>query len=208
MHCSFTIPPQLRLCRQLLDRDPKKRPSADEVPVNFSHWATIFCEDVRLWFSFQRTFVCSVFSRQRGQEMVSKITALQDCISNSTKRPWMNDIAHADKNRSCSSCKSRVRWPYRPEKECCHVASKSKFQTARAMAAGCEGRVAQRHGMVSGRKDGDQSDDSSVNIQVVLKLLLSLLLLREWSQHGRPESLGTKSNQHISAWTNQYMTYD
>ena len=28
-------PPQLRLCRQLLDRDPKKRPSADEVPVNF-----------------------------------------------------------------------------------------------------------------------------------------------------------------------------
>lgn len=54
-----------------------------------------------------------------------------------------------------------------------------RFQAARAMVAGCEGRVVQRHGMVSGRKDGDQSDDSSFNIQVVLKLLLSLLLLRE-----------------------------
>ena len=47
------------------------------------------------------------------------------------------------------------------------------------MVAGCEGRVAQRHGMVSGRKDGDQSDDSLFNIQVVSELLLLLLFLRE-----------------------------
>ena len=96
--------------------------------------------------------------------MVSKITALQDSVSNSTKNPpWMISYTLTKTYRPHTIYLTLL--PYRPEQECCHVASKLKISSCKSNGGWLRGACgpAAWHG---GGPKGRRSDDSSFNIQV------------------------------------------
>ena len=158
---------------------------------------------VKMWGcdSLLKEHLYAAFSQDKWDKKWLARSQLCKILSRTLQKdpPWMISHTLTKRSNRVPHAKAVSDDPTDQNRKAVMSLQKQRFQAARAMVAGCEGRVAQRHGMVSGRKDGDQSDDSLFNIQVVLELLLLLLFLREWSQHGRPESLGTKSNQHVSA---------